>query len=99
MIFYWLFSDIIYTALTAYVSNLCEGDPIIVLEFMLLGDLRSFLRTKRIDERNEAIYVNSKVIDSGLEQDDILNMNLDVARGVEYLKTKAVSVFGVCNNW
>ena len=80
--------------MTACTSNVCQGDPVIVLEFMLLGDLRSFLRTKRVDERSEAIYVNSKVIDSGLEQDDILNMNLDVARGVEYLKTKAVSVFG-----
>ena len=64
---------------------------------MLLGDLRSFLRTKRVDRDNEEVYVNSKVIDSGLEQDDILHMNLDIARGVEFLKTKAVSVVSIAN--
>ena len=64
--------------------------PTIVLEFMLLGDLRSFLRSKRVEKDNEHIYVNSHVIESGLNADDFIRINLDVAKGLEYLSKKRV---------
>ena len=58
---------------------------------MLLGDLRSFLRSKRVEKDDERIYVNSQVIESGLGADDFIRINLDIARGLEYLSKKKVS--------
>ena len=58
---------------------------------MLLGDLRSFLRSKRLEKNNEHTYVNSQVIESGLGADDFIRMNLDIAHGLEYLLKKRVS--------
>ena len=58
---------------------------------MLLGDLRSFLRSKRVEKDDERIYVNSQVIESGLGADDFIRINLDIARGLEYLSKKKVN--------
>ena len=66
------------------------GDPLIVLEFMLLGDLRSFLRGQRVEREDEKIYVNSAVIESGLGSDDFLHIILDIAKGLEHLKSIGV---------
>ena len=69
---------------------LSAAEPVIVLEYMLLGDLRSFLLSKRADQRDE-VYVNSKVIAAGLCADDFLHVGLDIARGLEHLSEKRVN--------
>ena len=61
---------------------------------MLLGDLRSFLRSKRVKSTasdDEHTYINSVTLDSGLSSSDFLHIALDVAKGVEYLSNNSVS--------
>ena len=61
---------------------------------MLLGDLRTFLRSKRVEKEDERVYVNSLFIETGLEADDLLRITLDIAKGLEYLSAKRVRL---CN--
>ena len=81
--------DVMGAPLCIGMVFLSAAEPVIVLEYMLLGDLRSFLLSKRADRRDE-VYVNSKVIAAGLCADDFLHVGLDIARGLEHLSEKKV---------
>ena len=73
-----------------FPNSFSQGPLLIVMEYAEFGNLRDYLRGKRFDDATSSIY--SLPDRAALTKEQILHYALQIARGMEHLILKEVSI-------